>query len=927
MKKRIVALLLCCVMLLTLSPSLIASASADDENTVIEQTEEPKNEEPKNEEPKNEEPKTEEPKTEEPKTEEPKTEEPKTEEPKTEEPKTEEPADPEAPTAPEEPVVPEEGEETGDGIISFTNVAPLVSGAAPMLKTMRAAVQANDKTTGSGVELKKSVTEAKDGEYKITLEAYATGSSEMSSTSTPVDIVLVLDVSGSMKDDFGKGKAKTKKIAALKNSVNNFIDSVHDKSPDSKIAIVKFAEDSYYNNDGNHLAEGNNRNIIGYNYTEVLKNFQPMTETNASAFKTAVNGLQQGGATAADYGMDLAKALLNQNDIKTDGRAKVVVMFTDGEPNHLNGFSNLVANSAISTSKSIKDMGATVYTIGIFNNANGTPITSEKQWKDLNNTNKYMHLVSSNYPDASGWNGGKYPGSPSVLPNSSDPNSSYFLSPRDADALDKVFQAIANEAISGVNQALDSTAYIQDTVTEYFDVPTGTKAIQYFTADCTGKDANGNLTFGNRTTASGVSGNFTGKTLTVSGFDFKENWCGSKTDLDGKVTYQGKKLIIEFTVKVRDGFLGGNDVPTNVGKTDGIYDKDGKLVDKFPQPAGVDVKIPDVTVSAVDKNVYLTQMPTDAQLKEDAAATCNGVNLLNESAYTGTNAWKAKFVTISTTTAIEHANFDATADGTYTLTAKVEPTKTGTATAKSASATGKINVFKPEVTFKDSEVYYGDTAPEYASNLVGTVWKHGSTEADVSKMGKAPELTWTYTPEAGKITNNTIDSTEDIKVTATVKIGTRGVTEYTDFLHQNCNPTCSWTTPTAKGDPAFLLHVKTCQLIITKSYVNQMDPNQSAVFVVTGPNGTFTFEVVIHGTGSVTINGLPVGSYTVTEKNTWTWRYTDTTEQTVTLAKNDTTKTVSFENTNPNPYWLTGGTWCDNRWIDGSKKVPTPASN
>lgn len=894
MKKRIVALLLCCVMLLTLSPSLIASASADDENTVIEQTEEPKNEEPK--------------------TEEPKTEEPKTEEPKTEEPKAEEPADPEAPTAPEEPTVPEEGEETGDGIISFTNIAPLVSGAAPMLKTMRAAAQANDETTSSGVELKKSVTEAKDGEYKITLEAYATGSSEMSSTSTPVDIVLVLDVSGSMKENFGSGKNKLQKIVALKNSVNNFIDSVHDKSPDSKIAIVKFAEDTYYD-DQNHLAEGNHRtNYSGYNYTEVLKNFQPMTEANASTFKTAVNGLQQGGATAADYGMTLAKELLNQSNIKNDGRTKVVVMFTDGEPNHSNGFSNSVAGNAISTSKSIKDMGATVYTIGIFKNANGSPITAEKQWNKLSKTNQYMHLVSSNYPKASGWNtvfwgNVDYPGE-SAHPDNSDKKSSYFLSPSNADELDKVFQAIANEAISGVNQALGSSAYILDTVTEYFDVPTGTDAIRYSVAKCTGKNADG-LTFGTPTAASGVSGEFTDKTLKVSGFDFKENWCGSKIDLQGNTTYRGQKLIIEFTVKVRDGFLGGNNVPTNVGKTDGIYDKDGKLVDEFPLPAGVDVKIPNVTVSAVDKNVYLTQVPTDAQRKEDAAATCNGVDLLDKSAYTGANAWKAKFVTISTTTAIAPANFDATADGTYTLTAKVEPTKTGTATAKSATATGKINVFKPDVTFKDSQITLGETA-DYAANYDSVVWKHEATnkkDTDVTMIGTAPELKYSYDRAADAFQQDT-----PVKVSA-VKIGDTVVTSHVTFYREACSikADCPSTTVEVKnGADNFIVHVKSLSLKISKTYNNMLDPNQSAVFVVTGPNGTF--EVVIHGTGSVTINGLPVGSYTVTEKNTWTWRYTDTTEQTVALAKNDTTKTVSFTNTLNKPYWLTGGAWCDNNW-------------
>ena len=929
MKKRIVALLLCCVMLLTLSPSLIASASADDENTVIEQTEEPKNEEPKAEEPKTEEPKTEEPKTEEPKTEEPKTEEPKTEEPKTEEPKTEEPkteepkaeepADPEAPTAPEEPTVPEEGEETGDGIISFTNIAPLVSGAAPMLKTMRAAAQANDETTSSGVELKKSVTEAKDGEYKITLEAYATGSSEMSSTSTPVDIVLVLDVSGSMKENFGSGKNKMQKIVALKNSVNNFIDSVHDKSPDSKIAIVKFAEDTYYD-DQNHLAEGNHRtDHFGYNYTEVLKNFQPMTEANASTFKTAVNGLQKGGATAADYGMTLAKELLNQSNIKNDGRTKVVVMFTDGEPNHSNGFSNSVAGNAISTSKSIKDMGATVYTIGIFKKANGSPIPDEKQWNNLSKTNQYMHLVSSNYPKASGWNTDiwgsvDYPGE-SAHPDNSDKKSSYFLSPSNADELDKVFQAIANEAISGVNQALGSSAYILDTVTEYFDVPTGTDAIRYSVAKCTGKNADG-LTFGTPTAASGVSGEFTDKTLKVSGFDFKENWCGSKIDLQGNTTYRGQKLIIEFTVKVRDGFLGGNNVPTNVGKTDGIYDKDGKLVDEFPLPAGVDVKIPDITVTAQDKNVYLLGRLTADDLMAGAEAKYGTTDILGY----GVDAWEDDYVTITSSAGNNFTGL--TDDTTYTLTVKVEPkNKEGTVGAKSTtSEKASINVFTPVVTFKDSQITLGESA-DYTKNLDGVVWKHGEVESTtVTMIGEKPELKYGYNPAAGIFKTDT-------PVTATVKIEDTDVTGKVAFKHAVCTIKDKCTLDAEDGH--FIVHVKPLSLTIKKTGADSRDANQSFVFVVSNSRNDSLkisgLEVIVHGNDSVTLNGLPTGTYTVTEKESWSWRYQPTkNNQEVKLTAAD--GSVTFTNTRSNPYWLTGGTWCDNRF-DGKDTRFTPTTS
>ena len=157
----------------------------------------------------------------------------------------------------------------------------------------------------------------------------------------------------------------------------------------------------------------------------------------------------------------------------------------------------------------------------------------------------------------------------------------------------------------------------------------------------------------------------TGNTLKVTGFDFSKNWCGSRSG-----TYMGKKLIVEFIVKEREGFLGGNNVPTNVGTDDGIYNSNGVSFGQFESPT-VDVAIPDVTVTAQDKNVYLLHTMTDDECKDNATATCNGVNLFNESEYTGDNAWKAAFVDI--TTAITKPEGTLTADGSYKISATVAP--------------------------------------------------------------------------------------------------------------------------------------------------------------------------------------------------------------------------------------------------------------
>lgn len=338
-----------------------------------------------------------------------------------------------------------ESEPVEPSAVSYTDVGPLLPLPAPLRAGMLKAPAKDGADTG--VVLNKEAV-AVDGGYKITLEAYATGESSTSTVIQPVDIVLVLDVSGSMDDrmteyrevyeldkdlyyyvkengqynrihwrgwptySWGNGfssydpktseddtnpdhvqfyqlyPSNESKIDTLKTAVNSFIDSVNTKSPDSKIAIVKFAgtksdkvgNDTYFD-------------WYEYNYSQIV---QELTEVknNADILKTTIANLRAGGATSADYGMQHAQTIIAGAD---DGRKKVVIMFTDGEPTYESSFDSDVADAAISASKTIKDTGATVYTIGVFAGADGTPVTS---WNGVNNTNKYMHLVSSNYKEA-----------------------------------------------------------------------------------------------------------------------------------------------------------------------------------------------------------------------------------------------------------------------------------------------------------------------------------------------------------------------------------------------------------------------------------------------------------------------------------------------------------------------------------------------
>ena len=849
-------------------------------------------------------------------------------------------------------------------IVPFTNVGPLLAAPVARPRMLRAPSKAGDN---SGIVLNKTAAVNSDGSYTITLEAYATGETTTTVTHQPVDIVLVLDVSGSMDETFGRTKVyddesldksktyyikgmlsyhpvkwfesdhcwkykslgswhevvpktsssdgrntqfyteenTTKKISALKTAVNGFIDNVAGQSPDSNIAIVKFA--------GDKTDKVGNGTYYDGNYSQIVTNLTA-AGTGAAGLKDAVNALSPAGATAADYGMQHAQSIINR--AASDGKKKVVIMFTDGEPNHYNGFDTDVANDAIRASKGIKDSGATVYTIGVFSGANGAPVTS---LSGVDDTNKYMHLVSSNYKNATSMNNtgdSTYPGG----------GKSYFLSASNADELSAIFQSISQE-VGGATTTLDGTATIKDIVSPYFTMPAAAENVTVKTAESNGsteswKEAAAfNGTVNIDTASSAVS---------VSGFNFKDNWCGNQTDANGNTTFHnGQKLIIEFNVSRKEDFLGGNDVPTN-GENSGIYDKDGTEVKKFVVPT-VNVPIQNVTVKANDKNVYLLGDVTADQLKNGAEVSVGGVNLDLSQANDATKPyglepWQTKYVNITVKVKGEDGkvisgNLDnLTKDTTYTIEVTVKPNKDG----KSSSGTpateqfGKntpaanINVFKPKLTFKDSKAYYGENVPtnnDYSGNKVSEKWMHNGTEEAVpSKMlGTQPTLKITYTPDTNKLDGNKYTK-KDVPVSATVMIGTEDVKEHTKFVHDTCTEDgCSWTdSTTLSGNPAFLIHVKTCTLKIQK--VGGAD-DESYVFDVRKDGNKYS-EVTIEGNGTQTLYELPVGNYTIVENEGWSWRYT---------ANNGSGAELTAQNHDGEI--ICNNTMNKNQWLNGFSKV------
>ena len=286
-----------------------------------------------------------------------------------------------------------------------------------------------------------------DSDFITALSALSSTSNIASTSTTPLDIVLVLDASGSMDDDMTGGK----RIDALKNAANAFIDeiatqnaSISDASKQHQVSIVKFAgeksnkvgNDTY--RDGRYM----------YNYSQVMKNMTACSETTKSSFKDTINAINPAGATNAAAGMELAQGQISK---RSDAK-KIVIFFTDGTPTTQSEFSNGVASDAIAAAKTMKDTGASVYTIGIFDGANPSA--------DVNTTtneNKFMQAASSNYPAAAYtytqyWWGSEWKWS---FGNRAE-GSNFYKSASSASELSKIFEDISKEIVKGAGYPTDA---------------------------------------------------------------------------------------------------------------------------------------------------------------------------------------------------------------------------------------------------------------------------------------------------------------------------------------------------------------------------------------------------------------------------------------------------------------------------------------
>ena len=496
--------------------------------------------------------------------------------------------------------------------------------------------------SNDGVVVDKTVNYDEDGNYSLTLEAYVTNEVTKGSKTTPLDIVLVLDVSGSMaqnttsytyeatqetnwsysdidswwadeyyykvgesyyevhavwerkgsfpnryteyslyySDDNGirhslgepardedstilsntvlytrRNDGSTSKLSAMKTAVNSFIDQVAENAAGDtsttednvihRISIVKFGSD-------NRDSVGNGHNRSGYNYSQVVKDLTEVS-SNVQELKSTVNSLDASGATQVNYGLKHAQRVLSGDQQYGLGGAReeakqVVVVFTDGQPTSGSSWEGGVAADAVNLACDLKDGGVTVYTIGMFEDAD--PSDTDGRF------NKYMNGVSSNYPNAevTNWRGDRTQDWDDCKLGGRVTEGNYYFAADDAEELENAFSTIADN-VSTSKVAAGANTVLSDTLSEFFTFPEGltgsSDAVTVQYAEVKGQDADGSYTWYEPETLTGVTPvvNADSKTITVKGFDYTANAVTKTTNQDGTVTWSGGKLVLTFPIQ------------------------------------------------------------------------------------------------------------------------------------------------------------------------------------------------------------------------------------------------------------------------------------------------------------------------------------------------------------------------------------------
>lgn len=451
------------------------------------------------------------------------------------------------------------GKKTGKRLLTWVLVLVMALSLLP-LNALAAGGPETDGGSGMNFD-KRLVDDEPDGEgnYTIRMTAQATGTT--TTKVEPMDIVLVLDQSGSMADDFSNGTRQSAMIAA----VNSFIGEVADKystDADHRMAIVTFGYDA-----------------------DMLVGWTAVDPAGATELTRSISNLppKPEGATNVGAGMQMAKNLMNDayTGNNTD-RQKTVIVFTDGVPTTKQEFNTTVANNAISAAKDMKDNGVTIYTVGIFKGANTEQLYGDSgfdknsngmvgsNWSDFSfwmigdvknydvpAGNRFLNYLSSNFESAAiiglkayqktfagiGYHGWE------ITQNFNRTSSDYYLTAADASSLEKIFEGISSTVPAPVNSKLDKNTVITDTLSNYFTFAGTEEDVKVYAIDANGTEKESE-------DAAKATATPNGKTVTVTGYDFSKHYQGIGGDAE-------EELVIEIKVKPSGDGCTSKEIPTN----------------------------------------------------------------------------------------------------------------------------------------------------------------------------------------------------------------------------------------------------------------------------------------------------------------------------------------------------------------------------
>ena len=724
-------------------------------------------------------------------------------------------------------------EETVTPPKAYTEVGPLMPPVyvGAMLRMARS-YALNSVDGKEGLVLSKDAQRDADGNYDITLTAYTTGSVTSSENAVPADVVLILDESGSMdesiqqftpvyelnqnKEYYVKRGDSYTRVSWCKGYLWIPIDP-HDpgwytgghfiihwgsryepmtSAEDTDPSHVQFYEASNASQSKREALINAAQAFVDDIYADATQNnvehrvsvitfansstkeigLEADIRNNVDNVKTAIGRLGADGGTYIEEGTEDATEVFRDaaQPSQSGNRNRIVVIFTDGIPGSgtwNNSTINSSANPAIEDSYTLKNTyGATVYTIGMLTDADPELEISDEN-DDSARTNKFLHYLSSNYPQAQSMSNG-----------GAGSNQGYYLSASDTASLDAIFEKIYDQ-IATPSIELGAEAVVEDTISTYFERVPGSE-ISVYTADYDGQE------FGEWVQYNDAEVDESGDTIRVTNFDFNANFVSDNP----RNNFYGRMLIIQFKVQAKDEFWGGNEVPTNEPNSGVYQDESAATALEYFEVPTVDVQIHQPEDTSKTTNIYYG----------GAAPTADDVYTPIEEAE---ESWQTDYVTVSYS---DPGTISNTQDGIYSVTVTVSPTQNGTFTATTATCTGTVNVYTPSFPVQDINVYL--TNPVTLGGSVDeddVTWKHGDTlSTDVTMTGSAPAISYTAVADEAAAGSDYYVDVTSVTYNYNGSTGTIPAGKYS-AIRGNCTlPSCNFDQ--SKGD--FMVHVFTPEI-------------------------------------------------------------------------------------------------------------------